>query len=163
MNRGAQCRSRMCFRPISTEDRERGFTVIELMVVVLIIAILIATAVPSYAGARRRTNDRAAQTLIRNALALQKVVYTGLLRYADDSSGELTELEPGLSYVNSVMPGAPGTVTVAVSGSDIVYLSGKSRSGTCFYLVDDAALGTGYAKDNSCRAADIQSYVTGGW
>lgn len=163
MTTGALRRSPIWFRLPPNQDRERGFTVIELMVVVLIIAILISIAVPSFAGARQRTNDRAAQTLIRNALALQKVVYTGLLRYADNSSGELTELEPGLSYVNSVTPAAAGTVTVAVSGSDVVYLSGKSKSGTCFYLVDDAALGTGYAQDDSCGAADGQSYVTGGW
>lgn len=147
----------------SNRDRERGFSVIELMVVVLIVAILIAIAVPSFAGARQRTNDRAAQTLIRNALAIEKVVYTGLMRYADNSAGELTEVEPGLPYVNSLTPSASGSVTVAVSGSDVVYLSGKSKSGTCFYLVDDAALGTGYAKDDSCGPADGQSYVTSGW
>lgn len=156
-------RSPIRLRLPSNRDCERGFTIIELMVTVLIVAILISIAVPSFAGARQRTNDRAAQTLIRNALATEKVVYTGLLRYADDSAGELTEVEPGLSYVNSLTPTLPGKVTVAVSGSDVVYLSGKSKSGTCFYLVDDAALGTGYAKNDSCGPADGQSYATSGW
>lgn len=142
---------------------ERGFTVIELMIVTLIIAILIAIAVPTFAGARQRTNDRATQTLLRHALAAEKILYTGELRYADDSSGDMTAIEPGLQYDATLTPATPGRVAIALSGVDIVYLSGKSHSGSCFYLVDDAAVGTGYAEDDLCGPANTQSYVTGGW
>ena len=49
-------------------EREGGFTLIELMVVVLIIAILIAIAIPTFLGARTRAQNRAAQASLRNAL-----------------------------------------------------------------------------------------------
>lgn len=142
---------------------QEGFTVIELMIVILIIAILIAIAVPTFAGARQRANDRAAQTLLRHALAAEKIFYTGALRYADDSTGELTTIEPGFQYEDGMVPTTAGRVAVGLAASDIVYLSGLSRSGTCFYLVDDAISGTGYAADDTCGPADGQSYVTGGW
>jgi type IV pilus assembly protein PilA len=58
-------------------EREGGFTLIELMVVVLIIAILIAIAIPTFLGARTRAQNRAAQASLRNALVAAKSVYTG--------------------------------------------------------------------------------------
>src|SRR3954453_8376905 len=82
---------------------EDGFTLIELMVVVLIIAILIAIAIPTFLGAQNRARDRGAQSNLRNALTAAKTVAT-------DNSGQfdqvdiaaLTAAEGSLSFVASV-------------------------------------------------------------
>lgn len=142
---------------------ERGFTLVELMVVVLIVAILVAIAIPVYAGARKRANDRALHTYLRHALAAEKIFYTGYLRYADDTAGEMTGIESGLPWSNGMTPTLVRRVYLAVDGTDIVYISGRSVSGICYYLVDDALIGTGYAEDPACGPADAQSYTTGGW
>src|SRR5256885_3834462 len=81
---------------------EEGFTLIELMVVVLIIAILLAIAIPSFLGARGKAQDRAAQSNVRNALTAEKTYFTDQQVYTATPSA-LQAIEPSLTFV----PGSP--------------------------------------------------------
>ncbi len=54
---------------------DAGFTLIELMVVLLIIAILLAIAIPTFLGVTGSANDRAAQSNLTNALTELKALY----------------------------------------------------------------------------------------
>src|SRR3954453_11643674 len=83
-----------------SSDDEQGFTLIELMVVVLIIAILIAIAIPTFLGARQRAQDRAAQSDLRNGLTAEKVTYTDTQTYSSDTAagGVLKGIEPSLKW-----------------------------------------------------------------
>ena len=75
---------------------EGGFTLIELMVVVLIIAILIAIAIPTFLGARERAQDKAAQSSLRNGLTAAKTIYT--------DSEDYTDVVPGGAICGPVVP-----------------------------------------------------------
>src|SRR3954468_17706825 len=92
-------------------DQEEGFTLIELMVVVLIIAILIAIAIPTFLGARERAQNRSAQSNVRNALTAEKTSYTDTQAYTQ-TSATLAAIEPSLTYVTGVIP-AKGSKEVA--------------------------------------------------
>jgi type IV pilus assembly protein PilA len=140
-------------------DDERGFTLIELMVVVLIIAILIAIAIPTFLGARDRAQDRSAQSNLRNALTAAKTVYSdnqtygtsaSLVTAAGASAPELT-FQAGASTTNK-------QISTAVSnGGQTVNLVVKSETGKCFAMTDvstGASAGTtGPTAQASCTAA----------
>ncbi|MBA2624607.1 MAG: prepilin-type N-terminal cleavage/methylation domain-containing protein [Acidimicrobiia bacterium] len=126
------------------KDEEDGFTLIELMVVVLIIAILIAIAIPTFLGARSRSQERAAQSSARNAVTAAKTMYTDDGNYdaADDSATGLSTVEPSLTYSAAATPSADEK-TVSVSGAGDTFAAAvMSDSGTC-YLVRDNASSTG--------------------
>ena len=88
--------------PVATNAHfEKGFTLIELMVVVLIIAILIAIAIPTFLGARTRSQDRAAESELRNASTAEKVIYTDNQTF-DATTAKLKTLEPSLNWNGGV-------------------------------------------------------------
>ena len=59
------------------QDRkhDEGFTLIELMVVVLIIAILLAIAIPTFLGAQNKAKDRSAQSSLRDTVVAAKSIF----------------------------------------------------------------------------------------
>jgi type IV pilus assembly protein PilA len=127
-------------------EDEEGFTLIELMVVVLIIAILLAIAIPTFLGARDRANDRAAQSSLRNALTAAKTIYTDSQDYQSaDTSAELSVVEPSLTYTDAVASADFKSVSTASSGSAVWAAAAWSKSGTCFFIKDGSS-GTKYGK-----------------
>src|SRR4051794_16033339 len=102
----------------TTTRGDKGFSLIELMVVVLIIAILIAIIVPTFFSARNRADNRVAQSSLRHALIAAKSMYSDTSSYAtaDESSSGLVTVEPNLAYVgHSVDSGAPRVVSVSAA------------------------------------------------
>jgi len=136
---------------------DEGFTLVELMVVVLIIAILMAIAIPTFLGARQKAQDRAAQSNLRNGLTAAKVYYVDSETYPDQTVAlqlaALQALEPSITF--AAAPSATNSAEVGVSTCDVgaaaqkaIAMQSISASGTTFTILDvtaGASAGTWYA------------------
>jgi type IV pilus assembly protein PilA len=145
------------------------------MVVVLIIGILIAIALPTFLGARNRANDKAAQSGLRNALAAAKTCFTDHDAY-DDGNGNVCDdatlgtIETSLTFVDSTSPGStgPNEISVDVPSSTVWDAAAWSKSGTCFYIEDDSQNGTFYgsaavAAGGDCLGTDANGVTGASW
>jgi type IV pilus assembly protein PilA len=145
-------------------NKDEGFTLIELMVVVMIIAVLIAIAIPSFLGFRKSAQDRSAQSELRNVLLAEKAFWLDNGAYTQ-TAGDITSFEP-----NAVINADPTLgVTLDLNGtdSDVVCLTRTSDSGNSFSIWESASAGTFYGATDltgaDCPAAAPGGYSQGGF
>lgn len=96
--------------PNARANLVRGFTLVELMIVVAVIAILAAVAIPSYMRYTLRANRAAAEDVMLDMASAQE-------RYMIDAR-QYTTSNAQLGYSSTTMPNAVASnYTVAVSTS----------------------------------------------
>lgn len=145
--------------------KDEGFTLIELMVVVLIIAVLVAIAIPSFLGFRARAQDRSAQADLRNVLLSEKAEWTDSGAFTE-TEATLKAFEPSIE-TNTTDSDTDG-VFVEVDSDDEVCLTQASASGNYFAIYENAtaAGGTFYgasAADITCPTANPSTTLTVNW
>jgi len=143
---------------------DQGFTLIELMMVVVILAVLIAVVIPTLLGLRHAAQDRAAHTDLRNLLLAEKMVWLEEGGYTDDFA-DLEAVRPG-SLVN-LDPELGVFADVNDADDQVVCLVRASKSGRVFSIWESAVAGSHYGGTDlsgaDCPAVKPAGYHQGGF
>jgi len=154
----------MTLNNIKKMKDERGFTIVELLIVIVVIAILAAIVIVAYNGVTNKANQAAAKG---NAEAVQKVVeaynadkgsYPANVAAITDATG-LTAKMPGNITVDATVP----TGTDSDKNGTHIYYDGTSdngggciaywdvlKSGGAGYVVIKAGNAAGTITSNAC-------------
>jgi type IV pilus assembly protein PilA len=122
------------------EGTESGFTLIELMVVLLIMAILLAIAIPTFLGVKSSAQDRSAQSDLSNALVSAKAYYATSQSYGTSNATLATALQssdPAFTFTSGDASGAHAISVNVSSDGEVMILADESTDGRCWFLEDN--------------------------
>jgi type IV pilus assembly protein PilA len=117
---------------LNKAKNQQGFTLIELMIVIAIIGILAAIAIPQFSAYRQRSYNSAAQADLRNAATAQEAYYVDWSTYTDSTTA-LIGATYGL-YISEV-GGKKVTFSISAGDEDGYTMDAFHESGSESYTI----------------------------
>jgi type IV pilus assembly protein PilA len=150
-------------RRTTTSEDELGFSLVEVLVVVMIIGILVAIALPTFLGAKTKSEDRATQADLRSSLAAAMTYWAESGTYTGLDPATAKAAEPNMDW-QPADTSAPGQITIQVASGPNVLLIAPSKSGTYFCMAQVANNpATDRGRGPTFATVDTVAECTGGW
>jgi type IV pilus assembly protein PilA len=122
---------------------ESGFTLVELLVVMLILGILAAIAIPSFFNQRDKARDADAKTLARTAqTAIETYATDNQGSYAGADPADLLTIEETLNEADLTDPENGDALTVPTATADTYQVTVASENTPNTFSISRAANGT---------------------
>lgn len=146
-------------------DREGGFTLVELVVVVAVVGILMTVGLASYRAMTRTADDTGVQLDLLTATKVQALHHLQTGVFTDDP-GVLFDLEPNLRYTDAGDP--TGTIVVSIAPGRAaldVCVFARTPAGDWFSMRHSATDGDRYATSNpvACTPGITDSWSVDSW
>ena len=136
-----------------------GFTLLEVMVVVLVIGILLAVGIPTYLGARDRAQDKSAQATLRSAQTTALVVFTDDGDFGDADPTALAAAEPSYTWLGGTTASSDDKVVSVASNTAGTEWGAAALSdgGDCFYVRVSSQGPTRYGSSSTAPCTGSQA------
>jgi type IV pilus assembly protein PilA len=150
-------------RQRASADCHHGFTMVELVVVVAVLAVLMAIAVPSLLGARKPAQDKQAETILHTSLVAARIGASDQGDYTWVTPATMQANETSVKYLLASVPAHAGASQVSVDAGtqgidSYVILTTQSASGKCYAVLVHSTLATQYQSPSGLSGCSADAF-----
>lgn len=142
---------------ISLKQKSKGFTIVELLIVIVVIAILATLVIVTFTGIQKKARDSKRQTDITAVASHLEAFYANNGYYPT-----LYDLQQGSTFLSANMKGLDPSALTSPEGDQISATAGNGTSGWAYgYTTTGCTATSASSTTNECTAFTLTANLEG--